>query len=89
MQVDRVFEKGKGKKGGDGKGKGWWNNMWQFPEKAVNFKGKSKEKGKKGGKKEGKSKSKNSAPREELFNCRVRGRKNGSLLSQDPATLQI
>ena len=58
MQVDRVFEKGKGKKGGDGKGKGWWNNMWQFPEKAVNFKGKSKGKGKKGGKKEGKSKGK-------------------------------
>ena len=59
MEVDRVFEKGKGeekgKKGGDGKGKGWWNNMWQFPsgrgrgkgKGCGNIKGKSKGKGKK------------------------------------------
>ena len=35
MEVDRVFNKGgkgkdKGKQGSDGKGKEWWNNMWQF-----------------------------------------------------------
>ena len=74
MEVDRVFEKGKGKdkgkKGGDGKDKGWWNNMWQFPggrgrgkgKGRGNFKGKSKGKGKKGGGKKGgkfKGKSKN------------------------------
>eukprot|EP00434_Breviolum_minutum_P043737 symbB.v1.2.039002.t1/scaffold6288.1/size30759/2 len=73
MEVDRVYEKGKGKdkgkKGGDGKGKGWWNNMWQFPggrgrgkgKGRGNFKGKSKgkgKKGKKGGKVKGKSKNK-------------------------------
>ena len=70
MEIDRVYEKGKGKekgkKGGDGKGKGWWNNMWQFPggrgrgkgKGRGNFKGKSKGKGKKGGKKGGKSKGK-------------------------------
>ena len=73
MEIDRVYEKGKGKekgkKGGDGKGKGWWNNMWQFPggrgrgkgKGRGNFKGKSKgkgKKGKKGGKAKGKSKNK-------------------------------
>ena len=73
MEIDRVYEKGKGKekgkKGGDGKGKGWWNNMWQFPggrgrgkgKGRGNFKGKSKgkgKKGKKGGKSKGKSKNK-------------------------------
>ena len=74
MEVDRVYHKGgkgkdKGKKGEDGKGKGWWNNMWQFPggrgrgkgrgkSKGKGDKGKGKSKGKKGGKSKHKGNSK-------------------------------
>ena len=74
MAVDRIYHKGgkgkdKGKKGEDGKGKGWWNNMWQFPggrgrgkgrgkRKGKGDKGKGKSKGKKGGKSKHKGNSK-------------------------------
>ena len=90
MEVDRVYHKegkrkDKGKKGEDGKGKGWWNNMWQLPGrrgrgkgcgkfKGKGDKGKGKSKGKKGGKSKhngnGKSDKGKNAKRDPCFICR-------------------
>ena len=89
MEVDRVYRKGgkgkdKGKKGEEGKGKGWWNNMWQFPGGRGRGKGrgkfrgkgekrKGKSRGKKGGKSEHKGNSKSGkgkgAKRDPCFIC--------------------